>query len=730
MKSAILNQMGNYALSIVMLFGLLTIAPNATGDPPSSLSDAQEFCADAPNQIPPVAAMSAASSSMTISDVRYYDVATTITVDTLTVTGVVLTAPGVDLCIQVETLNVLGKICTGSGLPGSDAVSYGQGSTGTATATPGSRGGNLYLLFVDSPLTPLYGTSMTVRPGASVCTGAGGIGGSAWAFEPCDFTPTIDPLGQTIINCVRDVFDECSTQLEAPCAEDLPPPCSSSAEYDIEYPDSENATAWDPTNSTGWYESDHPALVEHNETVDLANDTVEANVVPPQRVGCTPTIPEPTESRQSSSPFSHAATSECQPISTGVTASAADGGDGGKLLYYFTAEPTWTVLPQSLLVGNGGNGGNSFAFTDAQGDYSSHSGKGGDSSVYKNGEELSYDSPGASWFESHKDWFAGATGGDGGKARAEPLDYCSMMRTPIRRLGPICDHPVQYEVAYCAASVVARIKLISETCNEISPWPCFGAPGASDNGVGNSAPASYDGADGQDASGGESLSAGCGAETGSGAGCGASAGCSWGNSYGATAGGPGFPGVDAAWGEALAENGGDGALVGGHGGDAYAEGMQGGPGGAGGKGGDGYHGACNDRAPKPGGYGGIGGNGGSANARAGAGGNAVIQGGGGGNAKAVAGNGGTGGPGGAGGNAPSYVMCTGDLPPICMLIEPCGAEGGLGGFGGPAGTPLGDEGEEGSGNVNDGPPGIFTPVPGTGHETVRSAPGAHGQKIC
>ena len=153
---------------------LLFVTAFAVIEPPANAAAPPDLCAAYPHQV------AASTFIVPAGTTQVLEQSTTIKAASVQILGVLKTSdahPGTDapsLCIQTSNLTVAGVLCTGNGADGEPA----QGEA--ARGGNGTRGGTLALDFVaNGSMAP----SLSVLPGAVLCTGAGGNGGSAFASD-------------------------------------------------------------------------------------------------------------------------------------------------------------------------------------------------------------------------------------------------------------------------------------------------------------------------------------------------------------------------------------------------------------------------------------------------------------------------------------------------------------------------------------------------------------------
>jgi hypothetical protein len=633
------------------------------------------------------------------------------------------TADAPSLCIQAQSLTVLGSICTGSGADGATRLARTRSVGGNGTS-----GGALTLSFFDSSLLP-GGPSLTVLPGATLCTGSGGDGGNAMTgdyihifdclptvnngssqFNPDaleqfvtntqklahDFVDCVSSQGQVCpdgsLNCVCNPLQSCLPTCNQSTFNCIPPPCEDGSlncvldkcnPIESCYPTCNQTEQppciWDECNPVGSCIPDLPTC----QSLVGSSD-------------CIPDLPDP-----------------CEPASS--SSRGGEGGNAGPLgLNYPAAMPAMNLAAGSILLGRGGNGGNAVTLGAARGFNQATGGHAGSSTFAWNGASTG-PLPLPLWA------FSTSQGGDGGSA------YAGTDCTP----DPVCQDIPTYNQLYCVLKTVLDVVCQQFVDNQGMPnnippphdlcviLNAIAQEGGLANATGVNGPGDSDnpsGADPGDA--GDSgnpaeqdpqFTWGChegfdGGGRGS-SGCDASFSCPTVTPAGA--GGTGRPGYFGAGAQANATKGGYGLLLGGDGGRASAVGANGGDGGTGGKGGKGgMFAPCGKSDGGPGGKGGVGGPGGGASAYSGAGGGSAVQGGKGGDASVQVGSPGHGGQGGDGGDSGTTTGCqAGDN---CLSTFP--GSWGCGGHGGTTsatGSAIARPG--GPGGVGKGPDGTATP---------------------
>ena len=402
------------------------------------------------------------------------------------------------------------------------------------------------------------------------------------------------------------------------------------------------------------------------------------------------------------------------------------GGDAGALRMAFDNDLLYNIAPFSVMLGNGGDGGNALALGGLRRQNDAVGGSGGVSDAYVNGASIGRNAVGLKSLGLDLQIFGASKGGAGGDAIAITSPSCNP-NSP-------CNNMPWTNQTYCLLHDVLNLVCTSPTstyCNWLYVLDLVGTPGDGEEDYATGADPADPGYNGQDAADGADWQTECGVgvtaeppygETG----CSASVSC--GAGHDAQRGFYGQGGYTAASAIAKGKIGGFGILLGGTGGQAVAHGAHGGLGGQGGSGGAGAAGCLQDSDGGAGARGGNGGAGGQGTAQGGDGGPSSIQGGKGGDVNAIAGTGGTGGPGGSGG-APA-AGCN-PYTGTCQPFSPGGAynsKGGTWGCGGGGGARGGLTSARGDGGVGilgiqNGPNGVDV----SGQQpTPYGAPGAHG----
>lgn len=398
------------------------------------------------------------------------------------------------------------------------------------------------------------------------------------------------------------------------------------------------------------------------------------------------------------------------------SAAGGKGGDGGEISLTYLHEPaTGTIAPHSLVVGNGGAGGNAFAFGTPYGPKHATGGDGGTSIATVNGAT-----------PMNMSWFHSGLGGNGGSATAENAN-CVTLPCDFQYLVWCSVDIVRQNVCFDTTPPYIGLGSVSNFCQDLEnilkqalglEVPLVGPPGKAASGYTGNAVAGGDGAEGHQGSYGADASLQFGTDGGS-----ASAGCPGASTPGG-AGGSGGGGGNGNPGSATGGAGSFGLLRGGDGGHASYQASNGGNGGKGGSGGRADRSICGTVAEAgDGGDGGNGGNSGTGRSQGGEGGDSALAGGKGGDASGTVGTPGAGGTGGNGGASTLECDATGTT---CWPSAPgawgCGGHTGNYGVvhieGGPGGKNLLVPNE--SGPLN-GPPGMPSPAT-TGIDLPASTP--------